>query len=190
MLLRDALLIVLDPTQEDLEHVREQLYARASHEELVKAVACVDQIARPHGTHHYEELISRYRSVRLFLPKLLELPFEGLPAGQIVLWNTRYMDAVLSKLQADGDAIADADARRLSPLVHKHLNFLGRYHFSLPGTSEAVNCASYGTRTLDLRRVAAPDRQPLAYISVPLLLRPQPPTFLFTATRFDDRPLV
>ena len=133
MLLRDALLIVLDPTQEDLEHVREQLYARASHEELVKAVACVDQIARPHGTHHYEELISRYRSVRLFLPKLLELPFEGLPAGQIVLWNTRYMDAVLSKLQADGDAIADADARRLSPLVHKHLNFLGRYHFSLPG---------------------------------------------------------
>ena len=85
VLLRDALLIVLDPTQEDLEHVREQLYARASHEELVKAVACVDQIARPHGTHHYEELISRYRSVRLFLPKLLELPFEGLPAGQIVL---------------------------------------------------------------------------------------------------------
>ena len=49
VLLRDALLIVLDPTQEDLEHVREQLYARASHEELVEAVACVDQIARPHG---------------------------------------------------------------------------------------------------------------------------------------------
>ena len=85
VLLRDALLIVLDPTQEDLEHVREQLYARASHEELVEAVACVDQIARPYGTHHYEELLSRYRSVRLFLPKLLEFPFEGLPAGQIVL---------------------------------------------------------------------------------------------------------
>ena len=57
----------------------------------------------------------------------------GLVVNAIVLWNTRYMDAVLSKLQADGDAIADADARRLSPLVHKHLNFLGRYHFSLPG---------------------------------------------------------
>ena len=54
-------------------------------------------------------------------------------ASSIVLWNTRYMDAVLSQLQADGDAIADADVRRLSPLVHKHLNFLGRYHFSLPG---------------------------------------------------------
>ena len=57
----------------------------------------------------------------------------GLVVNAIVLWNTRYMDAVLSKLQADGDAIADADARRLSPLVHKHLNFLDRYHFSLPG---------------------------------------------------------
>ena len=57
----------------------------------------------------------------------------GLVVNAIVLWNTRYMDAVLSKLQADGNAIADADARRLSPLVHKHLNFLGRYHFSLPG---------------------------------------------------------
>ena len=56
----------------------------------------------------------------------------GLVVNAIVLWNTRYMDAVLSKLQADGDAIADADVRRLSPLVHKHLNFLGRYHFSLP----------------------------------------------------------
>ena len=44
-----------------------------------------------------------------------------------MLWNTRYMDAVLSKLQTDGDAIADADVRRLSPLVHKHLNFLDRY---------------------------------------------------------------
>ena len=44
-----------------------------------------------------------------------------------------FRHTVLSKLQADGDAIADADVRRLSPLVHKHLNFLGRYHFSLPG---------------------------------------------------------
>ena len=61
----------------------------------------------------------------------------GLVVNAIVLWNTRYMDAVLSKLQADGDAIADADARRLSPLVHKHLNFLGRYHFSLPGDVRA-----------------------------------------------------
>ena len=28
--------------------------------------------------------------------------------------------------------IEDDDVRRLSPLIHGHLNFLGQYHFSLP----------------------------------------------------------
>ena len=85
VLLRDAVLIVMDPTHQDPEQLREKIYARASHDGLAEAVACVEEIARPHGTHHYEELLSRYRSVRKFLPKLLELPFEGLPAGQAVL---------------------------------------------------------------------------------------------------------
>ena len=85
VLLRDAVLIVMDPAHQDLEQLREKIYARAPHDELAEAVACVEEIARPHGTHHYEELLSRYRSVRKFLPKLLELPFEGLPAGQAVL---------------------------------------------------------------------------------------------------------
>ena len=85
VLLRDAVLIVMDPAHQDLEQLREKIYARASHDELAEAAACVEEIARPHGTHHYEELLSRYRSVRKFLPKLLELPFEGLPAGQAVL---------------------------------------------------------------------------------------------------------
>ena len=43
--------------------------------------------------------------------------FTHLLMVALVLWNTRYMDAVLSKLQADGDAIADAmpgDSRRSS----------------------------------------------------------------------------
>ena len=76
------------------------------------------------------------RALRQALERLSEiekLGALGLVVNAIVLWNTRYMDAVLSQLQADGDAIADADVRRLSPLVHKHLNFLGRYHFSLTG---------------------------------------------------------
>ena len=76
------------------------------------------------------------RALRQALERLSEiekLGALGLVVNAIVLWNTRYMDAVLSQLQADGDAIEDADVRRLSPLVHKHLNFLGRYHFSLAG---------------------------------------------------------
>ena len=28
--------------------------------------------------------------------------------------------------------MADEDVKRLSPLAHEHINFLGRYQFSLP----------------------------------------------------------
>ena len=97
----------------------------------------VRQINRGEGRHSVaravffgkrDELRQRYKEGQED-----QLGALGLVVNAIVLWNTRYMDAVLSKLQADGDAIADADVWRLSPLVHKHLNFLGRYHFSLPG---------------------------------------------------------
>ena len=104
----------------------------------------------------------------------------GLVVNAIVLWNTRYMDAVLSKLQADGDAIADADVRRLSPLVHKHLNFLGRYHFSLPGDVSGGVLRELRDPNAGLEEEwAAPGRQPLAYISVPLLLRPHVASLIF-----------
>ena len=103
----------------------------------------------------------------------------GLVVNAIVLWNTRYMDAVLSfsvcclpllELQADGDAIADA--RMATPTQTDPATLAARPQAPssrtssvgttspFPGTSEAglgalglvVNCASYGTRTLDLRR--------------------------------------
>ena len=49
----------------------------------------------------------------------------------IVLWNTLYLDRVIAQLQAEGQLLAAADIARLSPLGYAHLNFLGRYHFSL-----------------------------------------------------------
>ncbi len=56
----------------------------------------------------------------------------GLVVNAIVLWNTRYMEAALTELRTGGRTIEEEDVRRLSPLVHSHLNFLGRYPFSLP----------------------------------------------------------
>jgi len=49
-----------------------------------------------------------------------------------VLWNTRYLDAALTQLRADGHPIDDDDVARLSPLIHDHINLLGRYHFTDP----------------------------------------------------------
>ena len=56
----------------------------------------------------------------------------GLVLNAIVLWNTRYMDAALRKLRAGGVEVLDEDEARLSPLVHRHVNLLGRYHFAVP----------------------------------------------------------
>ena len=45
----------------------------------------------------------------------------------MTLWATRYLDAAVAQLRAQGHHFRDADAARLSPLKTKHLNVLGRY---------------------------------------------------------------
>jgi TnpA family transposase len=59
----------------------------------------------------------------------------GLVVNAMVLWNTLYMEAALTQVREEGRAVQAADVARLSPLVHKHINFQGRYSFAL---SEAV----------------------------------------------------
>ena len=49
----------------------------------------------------------------------------------LVLWNTRYMQVVLDELQRQGAEVKGEDVSRLSPLKHKHIHMLGRYHFTL-----------------------------------------------------------
>lgn len=47
----------------------------------------------------------------------------------IILWNTIYIDAILNQLRQEGYEIHDDDVARLSPLIHDHINMLGRYSF-------------------------------------------------------------
>jgi TnpA family transposase len=56
----------------------------------------------------------------------------GLVLNMVVLWNTRYMNAALNHLRDTGLDIHQEDVERLSPLVSHHINFVGKYHFSLP----------------------------------------------------------
>jgi len=56
----------------------------------------------------------------------------GLMLNMIVLWNTIYIEAALNQLRMDGYAFKDADVARLSPLLHEHINMLGRYSFLVP----------------------------------------------------------
>lgn len=50
----------------------------------------------------------------------------------IVLWNTVYLEAALNQLRNEGYPVRDDDMARLSPLLHEHINMLGRYSFSVP----------------------------------------------------------
>jgi hypothetical protein len=45
-------------------------------------------------------------------------------------WTTRYIDAAVTQLQAEGHELRDEDIARLSPLKHRNLNLLGRYSFT------------------------------------------------------------
>ena len=46
------------------------------------------------------------------------------------LWTTKYIDAAVAQLKAEGHEIRDEDIARLSPLKHCNLNLLGRYSFT------------------------------------------------------------
>jgi TnpA family transposase len=56
----------------------------------------------------------------------------GLVVNMIVLWNTIYIEAALEQLRKEGFPVRDEDAARLSPLIHDHINMLGRYSFAMP----------------------------------------------------------
>ncbi|MBT2225068.1 Tn3 family transposase [Nonomuraea sp. NEAU-A123] len=56
----------------------------------------------------------------------------GLVLNALVLFNTRYMDAAVNQLRANGFNVRDEDVARLSPFVRHHINMLGRYSFQLP----------------------------------------------------------
>ncbi len=49
----------------------------------------------------------------------------------VVLWNTRYLDAVLAKVRTTDVVVKPEDVQRLSPLLLDHVNVLGRYEFAL-----------------------------------------------------------
>ena len=59
----------------------------------------------------------------------------GLVVHAIVWWHTLSMEAALQQLHQGGRDVAAADVARLSPLVHRPINFQGRYAFAL---AEAV----------------------------------------------------
>ncbi|CAM5256148.1 hypothetical protein GCM10010266_67190 [Streptomyces griseomycini] len=66
-----------------------------------------------------------------------QLAALGLVLKAVVLGNTRYVDAAVAQLRAEGHDIKDEDLARLSPLKNAHINFLGRYLFNIASSGPA-----------------------------------------------------
>jgi TnpA family transposase len=49
----------------------------------------------------------------------------------VVAWNMMQMDTIVAQLRAEGHQIADETLSHVTPLMRKHINPFGRYHFDL-----------------------------------------------------------
>jgi TnpA family transposase len=49
----------------------------------------------------------------------------------VVAWNLKHIAMLVEQLRAEGQSISDDDLAITSPLVRRHINPYGRYHFDL-----------------------------------------------------------
>lgn len=91
--------VLLDPNCNDPQ-VREQVWKVINPEELEKAVQQVEELARPHDDNYYQELLSRWRQVRRFLPTLLRtVDFESNIAGKPILKAWHFLSSIEGQRQ-------------------------------------------------------------------------------------------
>jgi TnpA family transposase len=86
--------ILLDNDCEPAQ-LRESVFAQVSPVQLAAAVEQVEAIARPPDDQYYPEIISRWRTVRLFLPTLLNtIDFQATKAGQPILTALAFLKSI------------------------------------------------------------------------------------------------
>lgn len=91
--------ILLAPEQEEAQ-LREAIFAQISSVQLAAAVEQVESIARPPDDQYYPEILSRWRTVRRFLPTLLNtIDFQATQAGQPILAAVAFLKSIEGKRQ-------------------------------------------------------------------------------------------
>ena len=92
-----ACTILIAPETETTQ-LREAIFAQVSSERLAAAVEQVESIARPPDDQYYPEILSRWRTVRLFLPTLLNtIDFQATRAGQPILAAVTFLKSIEGK---------------------------------------------------------------------------------------------
>jgi len=65
----------------------------------------------------------------------------GVLHNAVVAWNILHIGRVVDQLRAEGQAIDDATLALTTPLLRKHLNPFGRYHFDLERMRQTLHSA-------------------------------------------------
>ena len=109
--------LLLDESCPDSD-VRATVFARFSQERIAQAIKTIHDLARPSNDNYQEEMLTRYRTVRRFLPHVLEqVTFKAAPAGQPVMDAVIYLTDLQGRRKPKLDdaplGIVDAGWKRL-----------------------------------------------------------------------------
>ncbi len=105
--LASACQMLLDDTVPDAE-LRKQLFARISPDALALALAGVNKLIRPTDNVYYQELDSKYKTVRRFLPALAEhIQFGANAAGEPFIAAFAWLRANMTVKRPSNDAPRD-----------------------------------------------------------------------------------
>jgi TnpA family transposase len=63
--------------------------------------------------------------------QLHTLSYLALLHNAVVAWNTLQIGSIVDQLRREGENAEEADPALTSPLLRRHLNPFGRYHFDL-----------------------------------------------------------
>ncbi len=103
LLLSQACSLLLEIDDETIS-VRETVFEQVSQQTLAEAVAQVEALARPEDDQYYPEVLARWRTVRQFLPRLLQtVDFQATKAGQPILEAVQFLKSIEGKLKPKMD---------------------------------------------------------------------------------------
>ena len=109
--------ILLDDTHGD-DQVRTVVFTQMAQEQIAQAIATTYDLARPPAEDYQEEMLTRYHTVRRFLPRVLDtITFKAAPAGNAVLTAVDYLKGLQGRRNPRLDDapldIVDAGWKRL-----------------------------------------------------------------------------
>jgi TnpA family transposase len=89
--LADVCAMLLDALYPD-DEVRTAIFRQMPAEQIAQAITTTHELARPPQADYQEEMLTRYQTVRRFLPRVLAtIPFQAAPAGKQVLSAVDYL---------------------------------------------------------------------------------------------------